>query len=35
MGVTTVRNKAGELIAMNRNGKIVVVDDKGREKRAV
>src|SRR5881398_901839 len=25
-GVTTVRNKAGELIAMNRNGKIVVVD---------
>jgi DNA-directed RNA polymerase subunit beta' len=31
-GVTTVRNKAGELIAMNRNGKIVVVDEKGREK---
>ena len=31
-GVTTVRNKNGELIAMNRNGKIVVVDEKGREK---
>ena len=28
----TVRSKAGDLIAMNRNGIIAVVDDKGREK---
>ena len=32
MGIQTVRSKTGELIAMNRNGKIAVVDDKGREK---
>jgi DNA-directed RNA polymerase subunit beta' len=32
IGIQTVRSKAGEMIAMNRNGKIVVVDDKGREK---
>src|SRR6266702_2569773 len=32
IGIQTVRSKAGEMIAMNRNGKIVVLDDKGREK---
>src|SRR5438876_991759 len=32
IGIQTVRSKAGELIAMNRNGIIAVVDDKGREK---
>ena len=32
IGIKTVRNKGGELIAMNRNGIIAVVDDKGREK---
>jgi DNA-directed RNA polymerase subunit beta' len=31
-GINTVRNNKGELIAMNRNGIIAVVDDKGREK---
>jgi DNA-directed RNA polymerase subunit beta' len=30
--VNTVRNAKGELIAMNRNGIVAVVDDKGREK---
>ena len=28
----TVRNAKGELIAMNRNGILAIVDDKGREK---
>src|SRR5438477_11214158 len=32
IGIQTVRSKAGELIAMNRNGIIALVDDKGREK---
>jgi DNA-directed RNA polymerase subunit beta' len=32
ISINTVRNKAGELIAMNRNGIIAVVDDKGRER---
>src|SRR5262249_25498212 len=32
IGIQTVRSKANELIAMNRNGIIAVVDDKGREK---
>src|SRR5882724_9269845 len=32
LNILAVRNKAGELVAMNRNGKIVIVDDKGREK---
>jgi len=32
IGVQSVRSKAGELIAMNRNGIMAVVDDKGREK---
>src|SRR5215469_9079867 len=32
IGIQTVRSKAGELIAMNRNGIMAVVDDKGREK---
>ncbi len=31
-GVTTVRNAKGELIAMNRNGILAIIDDKGREK---
>jgi len=29
--LTTVRNKAGDLVAMNRNGSIVIQDSKGRE----
>ena len=32
ISVTTVRNKAGDLVAMNRNGIVAVVDEKGREK---
>ncbi len=32
IGISTVRNKAGELVAMNRNGILAVVDEKGREK---
>ncbi len=32
INVSTVRNKQGELIAMNRNGILAVVDEKGREK---
>ena len=32
LNINDVKNKNGERIAMNRNGKIVVVDDKGREK---
>src|SRR6202042_3764556 len=32
IGVTTVRNAKGELIAMNRNGILAIIDDKGRER---
>ena len=32
IGIQSVRSKTGELIAMNRNGIMAVVDDKGREK---
>ncbi|MBM3726331.1 MAG: DNA-directed RNA polymerase subunit beta' [Acidobacteria bacterium] len=32
IGINTVRNAKGQLIAMNRNGILAVVDDKGREK---
>src|SRR5690242_6998238 len=32
IGIQTVRSKSGEIIAMNRNGIMAVVDDKGREK---
>ena len=32
IGIQTVRSKTGELIAMNRNGIMAMVDDKGREK---
>ncbi len=32
LGITTVRNAKGELIAMNRNGILAIVDEKGREK---
>jgi DNA-directed RNA polymerase subunit beta' len=32
LGITTVRNARGELIAMNRNGILAIVDEKGREK---
>jgi DNA-directed RNA polymerase subunit beta' len=32
LNVTTVQNAKGELIAMNRNGILAIVDDKGREK---
>jgi DNA-directed RNA polymerase subunit beta' len=31
-GVQTVKNAKGELIAMNRNGIVAILDDKGREK---
>jgi len=31
-GINTVKNAKGELIAMNRNGIIAILDDKGREK---
>jgi len=31
VNLTTVKNKAGDLVAMNRNGSIVVQDSKGRE----
>nr|MCU0247617.1 DNA-directed RNA polymerase subunit beta' [Bryobacter sp.] len=32
IGIYAVRNSAGELIAMNRNGIIAIVDEKGRER---
>jgi DNA-directed RNA polymerase subunit beta' len=32
INILNVRNKAGELVAMNRNGIMAVVDEKGREK---
>ncbi|BDC51955.1 DNA-directed RNA polymerase subunit beta' [Bryobacterales bacterium F-183] len=32
IGIHTVKNAAGEMIAMNRNGILAIVDDKGREK---
>ncbi len=32
ISITTVRNHLGDLVAMNRNGIVAVVDDKGREK---
>src|SRR6202045_1003767 len=32
IGVTTVKNAKGELIAMNRNGILAIIDEKGREK---
>ena len=32
INLTTVRSKAGDLVAMNRSGSIAVVDDRGREK---
>src|SRR5260370_22324284 len=32
LGVTTVKNAKGELIAMNRNGILAIIDEKGREK---
>jgi DNA-directed RNA polymerase subunit beta' len=32
IGIQSVRSKSGELIAMNRNGHMALVDDKGREK---
>ena len=31
VNLTTVKNKAGDLVAMNRNGSIVIQDSKGRE----
>jgi len=31
-GITTIKNAKGELVAMNRNGIIAIIDDKGREK---
>jgi DNA-directed RNA polymerase subunit beta' len=30
--LVTVRSKAGDLVVMNRNGQIIIVDEKGREK---
>jgi DNA-directed RNA polymerase subunit beta' len=32
LGVSTVKNAKGELIAMNRNGILAIIDEKGREK---
>ena len=32
INLTTVQNKAGDLVVMNRNGLIAIVDEKGREK---
>ncbi|HXE12691.1 MAG TPA: DNA-directed RNA polymerase subunit beta' [Bryobacteraceae bacterium] len=32
IGVNTVRNKEGNLIAMNRNGILAIIDEKGRER---
>ena len=32
IGVTTVKNAKGELIAMNRNGIVAILDEKSREK---
>src|SRR5260370_36938481 len=32
MGITTIKNAKGELIAMNRNGILAIIDEKGREK---
>ena len=32
IGITTVRNKTGNLVAMNRNGILAIGDEKGREK---
>jgi hypothetical protein len=32
LGITTVKSAKGELVAMNRNGIIAILDDKGREK---
>ncbi|MBW3671841.1 MAG: DNA-directed RNA polymerase subunit beta', partial [Acidobacteria bacterium] len=32
VNVNTVTNKDGDLVVINRNGKIIIVDDKGREK---
>ncbi len=32
LSITTVRNHLGDLVAMNRNGIVAVVDEKGREK---
>jgi DNA-directed RNA polymerase subunit beta' len=32
LGINTVRNKKGELVAMNRNGILAIVDDKQRER---
>jgi len=32
LGIATVKNAKGETIAMNRNGIIAIIDDKGREK---
>ncbi len=32
ININTVRNKVGDLVAMNRNGILAVVDEKGREK---
>jgi DNA-directed RNA polymerase subunit beta' len=32
ISLQTVRSKSGDLVAMNRNGFIVIIDDKGREK---
>ena len=32
IGITTVRNKSGNLVAMNRNGILAIVDEQGREK---
>ena len=32
INLVTVRSKSGDLVAMNRNGSVAIIDDKGREK---
>ena len=32
MNINTVKNKEGDWVAMNRNGKIIIYDEEGREK---
>jgi DNA-directed RNA polymerase subunit beta' len=35
IAINTIRNARGELIAMNRNGILAIVDDKGAKKSAI
>jgi DNA-directed RNA polymerase subunit beta' len=33
INLTTLKNRMGDLVVMNRNGEVAIVDDKGREKK--